>query len=247
MRRLFHTLTTVLLATALCAPGVLTLPVLQAATMRVTTPRLTLTMVERGWGELREGRWPVLVQGPVELEAAGHLARAVVSAEDGRFFVHNGFDWDGICAAWKANQGGGRLRGGSTISQQSARNLFLFQQRSWVRKGLEVVYTIALEAIVPKRRILELYLSVAESGTMQFGFEAASQAAFGKPLEALTATQAAQLVYLLPNPRERSARSVQARKKAAWIHRNLAPLPGDRGHERLQERWNARPSWPLCP
>ncbi|MBI1207529.1 MAG: monofunctional biosynthetic peptidoglycan transglycosylase [Azospirillum sp.] len=130
-----------------------------------------------------------------------HLADAVVAAEDGRFCDHGGFDWEAISAALAHNETGGRLHGGSTISQQTAKNAFLWPERSWLRKGLEVWFTVLIEAFWPKRRILEVYLNIVEWGRGVYGAEAAARAHFGKPAAALSAPEAALLAVVLPSPR----------------------------------------------
>ncbi|NNE35199.1 MAG: monofunctional biosynthetic peptidoglycan transglycosylase [Rhodothermales bacterium] len=128
-----------------------------------------------------------------------HLRRAVVAAEDTRFFEHGGFDWEAIQEAYEE---GGR-RGGSTISQQLAKNLFLTTHRSYVRKALEVPLTFLTEIFLPKERILDIYLNVVEWGEGVYGAEAASRAYFGKSAAGLTRTEAAALASCLPNPRQR--------------------------------------------
>lgn len=131
-----------------------------------------------------------------------HLVRAVIGAEDSRFCQHEGFDLAAIEKALEEAEAGGRLRGASTISQQTAKNAFLWNGRSWVRKGLEAGYTVLIEALWPKRRIMEMYLNIAEWGDGIFGAEAAAQARFGKPAADLTAYEAALLAAVLPNPNE---------------------------------------------
>lgn len=242
-----RTLRRALFTTALLAsPGLLTLPGLQVLATRFITPVPTLTVVEHELQAWQEGERRRPSVGRVRLDGAEQVARAVVSSEDGRFFLHGGFDLDGICAAWRANQEGGRLRGGSTITQQVARNAFLFQQRSWTRKALETHYAILLELLLPKTRILELYLSIAETGDGVYGFEAAAEHHYGKTLADLGPDQAARLAYLLPSPRTRSPRSTHAGQKARWIRRNLAPFPGDPGFDEVERRWAERPWWPPC-
>jgi monofunctional biosynthetic peptidoglycan transglycosylase len=131
-----------------------------------------------------------------------HLRRAVVAAEDARFLDHEGFDWDMIQKAMVRNEKRGRLvAGASTISQQLAKNLFLSGERSWLRKGQEAIITWMLENTLSKRRILELYLNVAEWGDGVFGAEAAARHHFGVPAAALDAEQAAWLAVILPSPR----------------------------------------------
>ena len=130
-----------------------------------------------------------------------HLKRAVIAAEDAKFLSHEGFDWEAIQKAIEKNERRGRvMAGASTISQQLAKNLFLSGQRSWVRKGEEAVITWMLESAMSKRRILEIYLNVAEWGEDVFGAEAAARHHFGVPAAALSARQAAWLAAILPSP-----------------------------------------------
>jgi len=131
-----------------------------------------------------------------------HLKRAVVAAEDAKFIDHEGFDWEGIQRALERNQKRGKVvAGGSTISQQLAKNLFLSGERSVIRKGQEALITIMLEALMEKRRILELYLNVAEWGEGIFGAEAAARHYYGTSAARLSAEQAARLAAMLPRPR----------------------------------------------
>lgn len=131
-----------------------------------------------------------------------HLKRAVVAAEDDRFLDHDGFDWEGIERALERNAEEGRVTaGGSTISQQLAKNLFLSSSRSWLRKGQEAAITMMIEATWDKRRILEVYLNVAEWGNGVFGAEAAARHYYGRPAAGLGPAEAARLAVMLPNPR----------------------------------------------
>ena len=131
-----------------------------------------------------------------------HLKRAVVAAEDARFLDHEGFDWDMIQKAIVRNEKRGRVvAGASTISQQLAKNLFLSGERSWLRKGQEAIITWMLEDVLSKRRILELYLNLAEWGDGVFGAEAAARQHFGVSAAALSPEQAAWLAVVLPSPR----------------------------------------------
>jgi monofunctional biosynthetic peptidoglycan transglycosylase len=149
----------------------------------------------------------LLTKGPiahnwVPLEAISpNLVQAVIASEDALFCSHNGFDWDAIDKALDSNAAGGRLRGASTISQQTAKNLFLLPDRSWTRKTIEAYLTVLLEALWPKRRIFEAYLNIVEWGPGRFGAEAAARANFGKAAWQLSAIEAARLATILPNPR----------------------------------------------
>ncbi len=128
---------------------------------------------------------------------------AVISSEDQLFADHSGFDWKSIEKAMKYNEKKpNRVRGASTISQQVAKNVFLWQGRSWIRKGLETYFTFMIEMIWGKKRILEMYLNVSEMGTGIFGIEAASQAYFKKPAAKLTKSEAARIAACLPNPKK---------------------------------------------
>jgi monofunctional glycosyltransferase len=129
-----------------------------------------------------------------------HAAVAVIAAEDQKFLAHRGFDFEAIEQAVTDAQRGRRLRGASTISQQVAKNLFLWSGQSWLRKGLEAWFTVWIEFIWPKRRILEVYLNVAQFGRGTWGFEAASRRYFGKPAARLTRHEAALLAAVLPSP-----------------------------------------------
>jgi len=135
-------------------------------------------------------------------EISPHLRQAVIAAEDNLFCEHGGFDWRSLEEAAKAYAAGDRAGGGSTISMQTAKNLFLWPSRSIVRKGLEVPLTAALEVLWPKQRILEVYLNIAELGPGIYGAEAAAQHYFERPAGKLSLQQASQLAAVLPNPLE---------------------------------------------
>jgi len=134
-------------------------------------------------------------------DISDNLKRAVIASEDAKFVGHEGFDWEAIQKAMEKNERKGRVvAGASTISQQLAKNLFLSGQRSWARKAQEAVITWMLESVMGKRRILELYLNIAEWGEGVFGVEAAARHHFGVPARALNAQQAAWLAAILPSP-----------------------------------------------
>ncbi|WP_110709636.1 monofunctional biosynthetic peptidoglycan transglycosylase [Salinicola sp. CR57] len=160
---------------------------------------------------------------------------AVMAGEDQRFPDHWGFDTDQIRRALTSWSDGGDLRGASTLSQQTARNLFLWTGRSWVRKGLEAWFTLLLEALWPKQRILEVYLNIAEWDTGVFGLEAAAQHYFGTSAANLSVPQASRLAAILPNPRGWSASrpSAYVQQRAAWIQRQMRNLGGTAFLQRL--------------
>jgi monofunctional biosynthetic peptidoglycan transglycosylase len=154
-----------------------------------------------------------------------HLKRAMIAAEDARFVDHEGFDWEGIQRAIEKNEKRGRIvAGGSTITQQLAKNLFLTPERSWLRKGQEAVITLMLEALLPKRRIFEIYLNVIEWGNGVFGAEAAARRHFGTTAARLSAEQGARLAAMAPNPRfyERNPGAPGLARKTAIILGRMA-------------------------
>lgn len=128
------------------------------------------------------------------------MAKAVVASEDGHFFEHHGFDTKAIKEAYEYNQTHEKQRGASTISQQTAKNVFLWPQRNFIRKGLEAYFTVLIEMIWPKERILEVYLNSIEMGAGIYGVEAASEKYFSKPAKDLTKRQCALIACSLPNP-----------------------------------------------
>lgn len=155
-------------------------------------------------------------------------ALAVVAAEDQKFPWHSGFDLEQIDKALTDRERGRRVRGASTISQQVAKNLFLWPGQSWVRKGLEAGLTVLIELAWPKQRILEVYLNVAEFGRGTWGVQAASQHYFARDADRLTRSQAALLAAVLPAPKRYrvDAPGPYVRKRQAWIERQMAALGG---------------------
>ena len=140
---------------------------------------------------------------PIE-EISPNMVRAVIAAEDSNFCSHNGFDKEAIKKAIEDNQRGGRIRGGSTISQQTAKNVFLWQGGGYLRKVLEIPFTLLIETIWGKRRIIEVYLNVAETGIGTYGVEAAAWRYFNKPASELTPIEAARIAANLPQPKKRA-------------------------------------------
>ena len=129
-----------------------------------------------------------------------HVVTSVIAAEDARFCTHNGIDWDAVEDAMENNAKGGRRRGGSTITQQTAKNVFLWQGGGYARKAMEAYFAYAIDFLWGKRRVMEVYLNVAEWGDGLFGIEAAAQERFGKPASELTPREAALLAAVLPSP-----------------------------------------------
>ena len=164
-------------------------------------------------------------------EISPNLPRAVIAAEDSGFCQHNGFDWTAIEKAWQRNQHSPRLRGGSTISNQTAKNVFLWPDRTYIRKAVEFYFTALIEFFWSKKRILEVYLNVVEWGPGIYGAEAAAQAHFHKPAKALTRREAALLAAVLPNPRRWSASKPTAyiRGRASTIQARMGDIPDPTG------------------
>ncbi len=134
-----------------------------------------------------------------------NMARAAISAEDGNFCKHHGFDFTAIQKALAGNEAGRHYRGGSTISQQTAKNVFLWQGRSWLRKGLEAWFTVLIEGVWGKRRIMEVYLNVAETGIGTYGVNAGAQRYFHHDASHLTPSEASRIAAILPLPKKRAA------------------------------------------
>lgn len=156
-------------------------------------------------------------------EMGDNVKKAVIASEDQKFFIHDGFDYTAIEKAMKHNEKGKKIRGGSTISQQTAKNVFLWQGRSWFRKGLEAMYTFIIEKVWGKDIILERYLNSIEMGQGVFGVEAAAQYYFGKSSKNLSRSEAAWIAAVLPNPKKYDPKNPSAylNRKHNWIMRQM--------------------------
>ncbi len=189
-------------------------PVIAVAIYRFMPPPITYLMVQRlAEGKGLERRWVPM------REISPALVRAVLAAEDARFCEHYGFDFEAIEKAMAANQSGKKLRGGSTISQQTAKNVFLWPGRDWVRKGLETWFTALIEVGWGKHRILEVYLNTIEWGPGVYGAEAAAQKNFRIPASRLTIAQAARLAAIVPKPL-----SWKAAKPGPYVQRRAGKI-----------------------
>jgi len=191
-------------------------PILLIAALRWVDPVASAFMLQRQAAVWSEGSWQWVKYDWVDWDyLAPALPLAAVAAEDQRFPQHWGFDLQAIADAWELQNRGGPVRGASTITQQVAKNLFLWSGRSWVRKGLEAYLTLAIEVLWPKRRILEVYLNIAQFGANVFGVGAASAVFFDKVPLQITSREAALLMAVLPNPQqykvERPSAYVQGR------------------------------------
>jgi monofunctional biosynthetic peptidoglycan transglycosylase len=162
---------------------------------------------------------------PIE-EISLNLQKAVIASEDGNFLTHSGFDFEAIEKAMEANKKGKKLRGGSTISQQTAKNVFLWSGRSYLRKGLEAYFTVLIEFIWGKERIMEVYLNSIEMGNGVYGAQEAARVWYGKNAINLTAREAAGIAAILPNPRKFKASnsSKYINKRKGFIVRQMSYL-----------------------
>lgn len=174
---------------------------------------------------------------PLE-ELSPHLQLAVVCTEDQNYLKHNGFDFGAIEKAMKHNKTSKRKRGASTISQQVAKNVFLWPSRSWVRKGFEVYFTFLIELFWSKQRIMEVYLNVIEMGDGIYGAEAASKAYFNKSANALTKRQAATIAVTLPNPIKFSAKrpSAYLNKRISWAMQQMRYWGGKLDYDKEKKK-----------
>ena len=204
--------------------------VLQVLSMRWINPPTSAFMLERRIAALRDGEhdfrlhyhWRSLD------EISRWLPVSAIASEDQKFLEHHGFDFQAIDKALDRNSEGKPIHGGSTISQQVAKNMFLWGSRNYVRKGLEAWYTVLIERLWSKRRIVEVYVNVAEFGDGIYGAEAAAHDLFRTTAAKLTPAQCARLAAVLPNPRHWSAAAPNAYvlRHAAWIQRQIIQLGG---------------------
>ena len=169
-------------------------------------------------------------------QIALHLPLAIIASEDQNFPIHHGFDLAAITEAVKVRINGGRLRGASTITQQVAKNIFLWPGKSLLRKGIEAYFTALLEIFWSKRRILEVYMNIAEFGDGIFGAEAACQKYFGKPAGNIRLREAARLAAILPYPKAMNPKrpSAYVSKRAQWIQRQIVQMGGTRVLEKIK-------------
>jgi monofunctional biosynthetic peptidoglycan transglycosylase len=189
--------------------------------LRFVPPPVTMTMATDGNGITKD--WMPL--GKMDPD----MARAAIAGEDARFCEHHGFDAVAIASALRHNASGGRIRGGSTISQQTAKNVFLFQGGGFIRKGFEAWFTVLIEAIWGKRRIMEVYLNVAETGIGTYGANAGAIRYFHHDASTLSRTEAARIAAVLPLPKKRAAIAPRGftRRYGASIARRMAVVQNE--------------------
>ena len=194
-------------------------PIVISLSFNVLQPPTTAMILRRTVQRAIEGKRPIYPRRDVvgRKAIAPALRRAVLAAEDDRFYLHWGFDLVEIGKALDRAERGGRLRGASTLTQQVAKNIFLWEGRSYVRKGAEAYLTLVLELTLPKERILDLYLNLAEWGDGVFGAEEAARKHFGRSAKNLTPEQAARLAAILPAPRRWSPSGSVASRRAGLI------------------------------
>ena len=186
----------------------------------------TPLMLTRSIENKMEGKDMVCSHNWVPLDRISrNLQKAVIASEDGRFLTHHGFDFEAIQKAMENNEQGKKLKGGSTISQQTAKNVFLWQGRSYLRKGLEAYFTVLIELIWGKERIMEVYLNSIEMGDGVYGAQAACQYWYRKDATSLTKIQAAGIAAILPNPRK-----YKATNSSGYINRRKSRIVKHMGY-----------------
>lgn len=186
--------------------------------------QVTPLMVIRGIEHVKDGERPKMKHKWVSLdEMSPSMPVAVIASEDQKFLQHNGFDTEAIAQALEERESGKRIRGGSTISQQTAKNVFLWPSSTWVRKGFEVYFTFLIEHLWGKERIMEVYLNSIEMGDGIYGVEAVAQEHFGRSAAELRAADCALIAATLPNPRKFSSKdpSRYMYKRQKWILRQM--------------------------
>jgi len=197
---------------------------------RWVNPNLTILMVSKHYKALKEGKNSKINKDWVNINLVSpNMVLAAVAAEDNNFLNHWGFDIKSIRKAMESNKKGRKLKGASTISQQTAKNMFLWPRRSWIRKGFEAYFTICMEALWSKKRIMEVYLNIAEFGSGVYGVEAAAQKYYKKPSQSLNKMQAAMLTTVLPNPTKRnptkaSAYMIRYQQRVLWNMNNIGSV-----------------------
>lgn len=194
---------------------------------RFVPPPVTPLMIKRVFEQIWDGKEIKLKKDWVSIdEMSSYLPLAVIASEDQKFLEHNGFDWDAIEKAYERNKKTskrGKVVGASTISQQVAKNVFLWPARTFIRKGFEVYFTFLIELFWSKERIMEVYLNEIEMGDGIYGVEKASMIYFKIPAKKITMDQAAAIAAILPNPRKYSAKNPgpYVAKRKTWIKRNM--------------------------
>lgn len=225
--------------------GIITLLVLfllLLTTLRWVNPPFTSFTLQEDWEKLGVERYSLRDHWVPYVKLPENIKWAVVASEDQRFWEHHGLDLYAISKAYQEKQKGGRIRGASTISQQVAKNLFLWPGKSYFRKGLEAVITLSLEVLWPKERILEVYLNIAEFGPGIYGVGKASEYYFSKQAMELKAEEAARMAAVLPNPKRMRVEppTPYVKERKDWILRNMMNLSGI-AYYKKEKRFNGIP------
>lgn len=210
--------------------GFFAVTILWVLALKFINPPVTYLMIKRGFEWKAAGKGFKIEKKWLDYEELStNLKKAALAGEDAHFMTHNGFDSKAIMEAFEKNKGGKPLRGGSTISQQTAKNVFLWSERSWIRKGLETYFTFLIELFWSKKRILEVYLNVIEMGQGVYGAEAAAQYYFNKSGKSLSKKEAALIIAILPNPRKwdakRASRYINSRANNIVRYLNHYTVP----------------------
>ncbi len=209
--------------------GFILISILAVLIFRFVPVPLTPLMLIRSAEQIASGESPRINKDWVSRDGiSDNLKLAVIASEDQKFMEHNGFDMEAIKKALEKNKKKKRIKGASTISQQTAKNVFLWPSRTWIRKGVEVYFTFLIELLWNKDRILEVYLNVIEMGNGIYGAEAAAQTYFKTHAAKLSASQSALIAACLPNPIKYKAASPSSfiRRRQAWIQRQMNNLEG---------------------
>lgn len=212
--------------------------VTQVGVLRFVDPPTSAFMMARQVSALTHGEreFRIVYEWRDRGRISSNLPLAVIASEDQLFADHRGFDMEAIRKARATHEEGGRLRGASTISQQTAKNLFLWGGRSWVRKGLEAWYTALVELMWPKARIIEVYVNIAEFGDGIYGAQAAAQTFFGKDASQLAPAEAARLAAVLPNPKRYSAANPgpYVQRRTRQVQRQMRQIGGQSYLDRFE-------------
>lgn len=211
------------------AVGFFVVTLLWVIALAFINPPITYLMIKRGFEWKAKGKGFKIEKDWLHYaDISDNLKRAAIAGEDAYFMTHHGFDTKAIRQAIEKNQSGKPLRGGSTISQQVAKNVFLWPNRSWLRKGLEAYFTVLIELFWSKKRILEVYLNVIEMGQGVYGAESAAHYYFNKSAKSLSKKEAALIIAILPNPRKWDARN-----PSAYVNRRANNIVRYMGHYQI--------------
>lgn len=217
--------------------GILMLLILSVIALRWINPSFTSFTLQENWSGLEADRYSLREWWVPADEIPEHLKWAVIASEDQLFREHQGFDIESIQEAWEERQSGERSRGASTITQQVAKNIYLWPAESYIRKGIEAGITVLIELIWPKERIMEVYLNIAEFGPGMYGIGRASNQILGTDAPSLEPGMSARLAAVLPNPKQMRVEPASpfTQERSRWILRQMTHLSGIIYHQIEQE------------